>query len=192
MLFPLVFMSSVCTLQKRAKKQKITYTGSTGTPVVGQTITGQTSLKTAVIDRIGTGYLVVKTVSGSFTVGELIKVSTTFTATLATIADYENQYGEHEYYWATDQSSVACRFGYSGKGDKGLIIHETGQLLDLPVKVALPDTITLTGTQAEWAENYRIVTTAPGFAGTYQIMTPYVISGISGVDHYSFILKAVQ
>lgn len=191
MLYPLVFMSSTCNILKRAKKQKLTYSGGTGTPAAGQTVTGATSKKTGVISKLATGYLVVKDLSGSFTVGETIS-TTTFSGALSAQADYENSYGESEYYWATDQSSVACRFGYSGTEKKGVFIHETGQLLDLPVKVALPDTITLTGDQDDWAAEYRITTTTTGFSGTYEILTPYISQGLTGIDHYAFILKAVQ
>ncbi|MDD1729818.1 MAG: hypothetical protein LUQ50_12200, partial [Methanospirillum sp.] len=165
-------MDSTCTIQRRRKKQKLSYTSGSGTPTIGQTVTGGTSHQTTEIARVGTGYIVVKTVSGSFTIGETL-TSLTFSGTLSVIADYQNQSGEYEYYWSDDQTLVPCRFGYSGSDKKGLIIHETGQLLDLPVKIALPDSITLVGTQAEWAENYRIVSTTPGFYGTFQILTPY-------------------
>lgn len=191
MLYPLGFMASTCTILKRCKKQKFTYTGGTGTPAVGQIVTGGASHETAVISKLGTGYLILKDLSGSFTVGETI-TTTTFSGTLSAQADYENQYGEFEYYWDYDQTLVPCRFGYSGQEKKGVFIHETGQLLDLPVKVVLPDSITLIGNQDEWATEYRISTEAPGFTGTYQILSPYVSQGISGIDHYSFILKVVQ
>ncbi len=190
MLFPLSFMSSTCTLQRRYRKQKLSYTSGTGTPTVGQTITGGSSLETAEVTKIGTGYIIVKDLSGTFTIGETIS-TLTFSGTLSAQVDYQNQSGEYDYYWLDDQTLVPCRFGYSGIDKKGLIIHETGQLLDLPVKIALPDTITLVGTQSAWAENYRIVSTTPGFYGTFQILTPYVIQGISGIDHYAMILKAV-
>jgi len=190
MLFPLAFMCHVCTLQKRYRKQKLTYTGGTGTPAIGQTVTGGTSHQTAEITRVGTGYIVVKTVSGAFTTGETI-TTTTLSGNLSVQADYLNQSNEYEYYWLDDQVDVPCRFGYSGRDSESAMIHETGQLLDQPVKVALPDTITLTGTQGEWAGNYRVVSTVDGFTGTFQIMTPYVVNGISSIDHYSFILKGV-
>jgi hypothetical protein len=196
MLFPLSFLDSTCTIQRRYRKQKFTYSASSGTPAVGQTITGQTSAKTAVIDRLGSGYLVVKTLSGTFTPGETITVGTspvfTFCATFGVATDYQNQSGEYEYYWTNDQTSVSCRFGYSGREKVGVSVHDTGELLDLPMKIALPDTITLVGTQAGWAENYRIVSTTTGFYGTFQILVPRVVSGLSGIDHYSFILKEVQ
>jgi hypothetical protein len=183
-------MSSVCTIQRRHRKQKLSYSSGSGTPAVGQTVSGATSHHTAEITRVSTGYIVVKTVSGAFTIGETIS-TTTFSGTISDQADYQNQSKEFEHYWSDDHPSVPCRFGYAGDKNSGLMIHETGQLLDLPLKVALPDSITFVGTQAEWAENYRIVSTVPGFKGTFQILTPYVVNGISGIDHYSFVLKAV-
>jgi len=167
-----------CTLQKRARKKKFTYTGSTGTPAVGQTITGGTSLKTAVIDKTGTGYLIVKTLLGTFTTTETITVGTgpgyTFSATLSA------------YYWSNDQTSVACRFYYSGaKGGKGAIIHETGQLLDQPLKCALPASCTVDSLE------YRVVNTVTGFAGTYDVITLYPLTGVAVIHHYEAVLKKV-
>jgi hypothetical protein len=180
-----------CTLQKRARKQKFTYAaGFTGTATVGQTITGGTSLKTAVIDKVGTLYLVVKTVSGTFTNGETITIGPgpgyTFSATLSAKEDYRNQSGEYEYYWSNDQTSVACRFYYSGaKGGKGAIIHETGQLLDQPLKCALPASCTVDSLE------YRVVNTVTGFAGTYDILTLYPLTGVATIHHYEAVLKKV-
>lgn len=173
-----------CTLQKRYRKQKFTYSSSTGTPVVGQTITGQTSLKTAVIDKLGTGYLIVKTLSGTFTPGETIKVSTTFSATFGVATDFQNQSGEYEYYWLNDQTSVTCRFYYKTEGD-GTTLHESGQMNTQTLKGAFLATATIA--QFE----YRIVTTATGFAGTYDITGLYPKSGVSGIDHYEAVLKEV-
>lgn len=179
-----------CTLQKRNRKKKFTYAaGSTGTPVVGQTVTGGTSLKTAVIDKLGSGYLVVKTISGTFTNGETITIGTgpgyTFSATLSAQADWQNQSGEYEYYWSNDQTGVTCRFYYSGGKGKGAIIHETGQLLDQPLKVGLPNSCTVE------AMEYRVVNTVTGFAGTYDIITLYPLTGVSVIHHYEAVLKKV-
>jgi len=102
-----------CTIQVRARSQKLTYSGATGTPVVGQTVSGTTSLKTAVITRVLTDGIVVRTLSGNFTIGETISVGITFSATLSTQANYVTSSGEFEYYWITDQSSVPCRFYYT-------------------------------------------------------------------------------
>lgn len=178
-----------CTLQKRYRKKKFTYSGSTGTPAVGQTITGQTSGKTAVIDKLGSGYLVVKTLSGTFTTGETITIGTgpgyTFSATLSAQEDYRNQSGEYEYYFVTDQSGVSCRFYYSGGKGKGAIIHETGQLLDQPLKVGLPASCTVS------ALEYRVVNTVTGFSGTYDIITLYPLTGVSVIHHYEAVLGKV-
>lgn len=178
-----------CTLQKRNRKKKFTYAAATGTPVVGQTVTGGTSLKTAVIDKLGSGYLVVKTISGTFTNGETITIGTgpgyTFSATLSAQADWQNQSGEYEYYWSNDQTGVTCRFYYSGGKGKGAIIHETGQLLDQPLKVGLPNSCTVE------AMEYRVVNTVTGFAGTYDIITLYPLTGVSVIHHYEAVLKKV-
>lgn len=183
-----------CTLQKRNRKKKLTYTSGSGTPVVGQTVTGGASGKTAVIDKVSTGYIVVKTVSGAFTIGETLTVGTnppgfTFSGTLSAQADYQNQSGEYEYYWTNDQTSVPCRLYYSGSAysgsAKGEIIHETGQLLDQPLKCALPSTVTVSSLE------YRIVNTVTGFSGTYDIQALYTLSGISGIDHYEAVCKVV-
>jgi hypothetical protein len=178
-----------CTLQKRNRKKKFTYTTATGTPVVGQTITGGTSLKTAVIDKLGSGYLVVKTLSGTFTTGETITIGTgpgyTFSATLSAQADYQNQSGEYEYWWTNDQTGVTCRFYYSGSRGKGAIIHETGQLIDQPLKCALPASCTVS------AMEYRVVNTVTGFSGTYDIITLYPLTGVATIHHYEAVLKKV-
>ena len=183
MVLPPVFLIHTATIQKRHRMQKLTYTGSTGTPVVAQTVTGGTSHKTAVISALGSGYLVVKTISGTFTAGEALTIGITFTATLGTQTDYVNQSGEYQYYWLNDQTSIACRFGYSG--GKGEIIHETGQLLDQPLKCMLPETVTID------AVDYRIVTVSSGFVGTYDISTSYPISNVTALNHYSAVLRKV-
>jgi hypothetical protein len=179
-----------CNIQKRSAKKKFAYSGATGTPVIGQTVKGLTSAKTAVIDKTGAGYLIVKSVSGTFTVGETIAIGTepnyTFTATLSSITDYKNQSGEYEYYWSTDQSSVPCRFYYSGSSGKGAIIHETGQLLDQPLKCAIPPTCTVT------AFEYRIYTTTTGFSGTYDILKIYPLTGVYSITHYEAVLAEVS
>jgi len=176
-----------CTLQKRHRMQKLTYTGPAGTATVGQTVTGKTSQKTAVISQLVTGYLVVKTLSGTFTNGEAIS-TTTWSGTLGTQTDYVNQSGEYQYYWSNDQLLVPCRLYYSGGGGrnaKGEIIHETGQLLDQPLKVALPTTCTVD------ALEYRVVSTVLGFTGTYDIATLYPLSGPSAITHYEAVLRKV-
>jgi hypothetical protein len=172
------------TVQKRNRKQKFTYTGGTGTPVVGQTLTGATSHKTAVVDKVATGYVVVKTLSGAFTTTETISTATLTGATLSVQADYKNQSGEYEYYWTDNQTSVPCRFYH--QGGKGVVNHETGQLLDLPLKCAFEPGVTISSLE------YRLVSTNTGFIGTYDIQSLYVRSGLSGIDHYEAVVTVVS
>jgi hypothetical protein len=150
-----------CTIQRRYVKQKFTYTGGTGTPVVGQTIVGGTSHKTAVIDQLFTGYLVVKNLSGTFTVGETIAVSTTFSATLSAVADFKNSFNQPEYYWMDDQVAVPCRF-YSPKGSTR--VTSSGEHIFTLPRVRLDGSVTI----AEGT--YQIVSTVTGLAGTFKIL----------------------
>ena len=183
MVLPPVFLIHTATIQKRHRMQKLTYTGATGTPAVAQTVTGGTSHKTAVISALGSGYLVVKTVSGTFTNGEAITTST-LSATLGTQTDYVNQSGEYQYYWSNDQTGVTCRFSYTTAG-KGETIHESGQLLDQPLKCLLLPTVTIDPL------DYRVVTTDAGFAGTYDIASLYPVTGVTALNHYSAVLRKV-
>ncbi len=183
------WLTHSCNLLKRAKKQKLLFDGGTGAFTKGLTVSGATSKATAVIDKVSgttTGYLVLKSVTGTFQNDEAL----TDTGTGAAVAngvcsDYQNSYGEYEYYWNTDQSSVACRFYFSGK-DKARIIHETGQLIDQPLSIVLPATVTInTG-------EYRIHSSSGAWAGTWDIETVYPVSNRAVVDHYEAVLKKVQ
>ena len=182
------WLTHSCNLLKRAKKQKLLFDGGTGTFTKGLTVSGATSKATAVIDKVSgtaTGYLVLKNLIGTFQNDENL----TDTGTGAAVAngvcsDYQNSYGEYEYYWNTDQSSVPCRFYFSGK-DKARIIHETGQLIDQPLSVVLPPNITVT------TEEYRIYSSSGAWSGTWDIQTVYPLSNRAAVDHYEAVLKKV-
>lgn len=186
------WLTHSCNLLKRAKKQKLLFDAGTGTFTKGLTVTGATSKATAVIDKVSgtaTGYLVLKSVVGTFQTDEVL----TDTGTGAAVAngvcsDYQNSYGEYEYYWNTDQSSVPCRFYYAGNKGQGKtrVIHETGQMIDLPLSVILPGTVTVSSAE------YRIDGTSGPFQEVYSIETCYSVSGRSAVDHYEAVLKAVQ
>lgn len=173
-----------CTIQRRYLSQKMTYTGSSGTPVVGQTVTGTTSTKTAVITRLFSGYLVVRTLSGTFTPGETITIGITFSATMGTCTDYKNEQGSPEYYWKDDQTSVACRFYYGGKGGNA-VLSSTGTMSLKPLSVMLPSSVTIAD------RIYRIVTTATGYAGTYEF-TWFPKGGATALHHNELVLTKVQ
>lgn len=187
------WLTHTCNLLKRAKKQKLLFDGGTGEFTKGLTVSGATSKATAVIDKVSgtvaSGYLVLKNITGTFQNDEVL----TDTATGAAVAngvcaDWQNSYGEYEYYWPIDQSYVDCRFYYAGNKGQGKtrVIHETGQMIDLPLSVILPGTVTVSSAE------YRIEGTSGPFQEVYSIETCYSVSGRSAVDHYEAVLKAVQ
>lgn len=178
-------LTHLCTILKRAKKQQLNYDAGTGAFTVGRTVTGATSHATAVIDKVTSAYLVLKNLAGTFQNDEILTDTGTGRAVANGVcADYENSYGEPEYYWGTDQNSVPCRFYYSSK-NKARIIHETGQLIDQPLTLYLPSTVTInTG-------EYRVSGIPGSFTGTYEIQTVYPVSGRSDIDHYEAVLKKV-
>jgi len=149
----------LCTIQKRNRSQKMTYTAGTGTAAVGQTVTGATSHNTAVIRTLATGYIIATTISGTFTPGETLSTAT-WSATLGTQTDYLNSSGEFEYYWSDDQISVPCRF-FTDTGPT--VVIGPGQFEEMSTKLMLPATTTIDSL------DYRVYTTQAGFAGTYRI-----------------------
>jgi hypothetical protein len=151
-----------CTIQRRHKCQKLTFTAAIGTPVVGQTVTGSTSHKTAVITRVFTGYLVVKDLSGTFTTGEPLAIGTSWSATLGTQSNYANQQGSPEWYWSDDQTAVACLFYYGGKSGN-VELAKTGDLVLKPLSVMLPSTATIAD------KDYRIASTETDYSGTFDV-----------------------
>jgi len=176
-------LKNTCTLQKRVRSQKMTYSASTGTPAVGMTITGATSHKTAVITRLFTNYFVVKSLSGTFTNGETIASGALFSATLGTVTDYSNSTGEPEYYWTDDQTFVPCRFYYPGGTSAGWMT-EKGVYVTKSLQVTLPPSITI----ADCA--YRLKTTDANYAGTYE-MTFLPKDGRTTLHHHDSVLTKV-
>jgi len=158
-----------CTIQRRYTKQKFTHTGGTGTPVAGQTITGGTSHKTAVIDQVFSGYLVMKNLSGTFTLGETITIGTsptpgyTFSATLSAMADYKDPTNDPKvnYYWRDDQVAVPCRF-YNPKGSTR--VTSSGEHTFTLPRVQLDGSVTIAEV------TYQIVSTITGLSGTFKIL----------------------
>jgi hypothetical protein len=181
----------LCTIEKRFPRQRLNYTSATGTPAVGQTVTGATSHSTAVVFKVVTGYLVVEDLSGAFTAGETIRIGTspsyTFTATLSTQEDYRQSGGSYEFYWATDQSSVRCRVYQSG--GRGVTILMPGATVEILPKIALPNTINATSSTAS---EYRITITETKWAGTYTITRLDPKGGMSvRIDHYEATVRKV-
>ena len=175
-----------CTIQKRHRKQKLLYDGGSGAFTVGLTVTGTTSHATGIIDRksgtVATGYLILKTMSGTFQNNEAI----TDTATGAAVADganadYFNDSREPEWYWVNDQTLVPCKFYFPRSGY--VIVHDTGERIDEPLKMFLNPSATIDAT------NYRIVSTETDFTGTFIIQALYAMTFTFGIHHYELTLK---
>lgn len=176
-----------CTIQRRYAKQRLAFDGGTGAFTTGLTVTGATSGATGVISSVSgatdSGYLVLRTLSGTFEDNEAITDPGTGAAVVNGAAtDYQNQSGEPGWYWKDDQTAVPCRLYYAG-GGKGKYRHDAGEVVDLPLKCMLPDTVTIART------GYRLVTTASGFAGTYALAYLYPRSNGDGLDHYEATLQ---
>jgi len=172
----------LCTIQRRYPKQRLTHTDGGGTPKVGQTLTGAASTKTAVISAVGDKYLVLKDLTGNFTLGETVSTPT-WSGKVSSQADYENQSGEPGWYWLDDQTRVLCRF--YGRDGKGRYRHDVGDLEDQLTKFMLHPSATVEKT------HYRISTTQAGFSGTYAIIWLLPLSNSCGLDHYEAGLKGV-
>jgi hypothetical protein len=177
-------MIHTCTIQRRYSKQKFPYTGSTGSPTVGATLTGATTHKTAVVDQLFTGYLVVRDLTGSFSPGEIISItSPAFSATLGAAVVFANTFNEAEYYWLDDQVSVPCRFYNKGGGAR---TTDSGQHVFALPKVKLDGSVTIL------EKSYRIVSTIPGAAGTFSIERVKPLWEFGEVPaHYECDIKAV-
>jgi len=180
----IIGMPHICTIYRRAKKQKLTYSGGAGTPTVGQTLSQTTGVApntvtvTAVVDTVATGYIVVKTLSGLFTPGVAITTAT-FSGTLTTQEDYKNTLDEYQYYWKVDQSNVKCKF-YRSKAK--FIVSIQGASYSRPLKCALPTTINITPTNSG---DFKINTTETLFVGTYTLNELFPAQSFGkAVDHF--------
>lgn len=173
-------LSHTCTIQVRARKKRVDYTGlSGGAFVVGNTVTGGTSHATGVVSRLLTAGLVLEDLSGVFVVSETISNGTA-SATSTAVADYETAQGTPDYYWADSQTGVPCRF-YTSR--KPIALIGPGQYQDLATKVIVPPTVTVTATE------HRVKSTSIGFAKTFRITDLYAAHFTHGINHYELTLE---
>jgi hypothetical protein len=185
-------MPHTCTIQRRYQKQRLSYASGTAAFHTGATVSGGVSGATAVIDRIvGTavsGYLVVKTVTGTFngteTLTETVGATPHGSATMnAAQVAYKNDSGEYEYYWTDDQTVVPARF-YTMRSR--VTVLTPGQFPGMTPYVMLYSTATIDHL------NYRIKSTTPGFlpaSGIYQILSVKAPYNSMALDHYTLELK---
>ena len=159
-----------CTIQARALKHKLFFKTGTVAFTNGETITGATA--SGVVDRFvlstgawgsGTaaGYVILKTVSGTFVDSEALTGTSTGRANAnGANAAFANSTGEKEYYWATSIADVRVKFYWISRRVRLL---ESGEE---PIKVLMcwiPGSLTIS------EDDYRITTTTTGFTGTYEI-----------------------
>ena len=180
----------ITSIQRRYQKQKLSYASGTAVFHIGATVTGGVSGATAVIDKMsGTvtaGYLVLRSVVGTFGASEAITDNGTPHGSATTnglATGYKNDSNEVEWYWITDQTSVPCRF-YSQKGK--VTVLTPGQFPGLQPYVILPPTVTIDPI------NYRINSTTPGYtpaSGLYQIQSIKAPYNRMAVDHFELELK---
>lgn len=184
-------MPHTCTIQRRYQKQKLSYATGTQAFHAGATVTGGVSGATAVIDRIvgnaTSGYLIVKTVTGTFNGTELLTDNGSAPVGSATMnaaqVAYKNDSGEYEYYWKDDQTSVPARF-YSVRSR--VTVLTPGQFPGMAPYVMLYSTVTVDHL------NYRIKSTTPGFtpaSGIYQILSVKAPYNSMALDHFTLELK---
>jgi len=180
-----------CTIQRRYQKQKLSYATGTQAFHAGATVTGGVSGATAVIDRIvgnaTSGYLIVKTVTGTFNGTELLTDNGSAPVGSATMnaaqVAYKNDSGEYEYYWTDNQTKVPARF-YSVRSR--VTVLTPGQFPGMTPYVMLYSTATIDHL------NYRIKSTTPGFtpaSGIYQILSVKAPYNSMALDHYTLELK---
>jgi hypothetical protein len=180
-----------CTIQRRYQKQKLSYATGTQAFHAGATVTGGVSGATAVIDRIvgnaTSGYLIVKTVTGTFNGTELLTDNGSAPVGSATMnaaqVAYKNDSGEYEYYWTDDQTKVPARF-YTMRSR--VTVLTPGQFPGMTPYVMLYSTATIDHL------NYRIKSTTPGFtpaSGIYQILSVKAPYNSMALDHYTLELK---
>lgn len=165
-------MIHTCTVRHSGGyQQDLSFTGPTGTAVIGQTVTGTTSHATAVIVTVSNP-LVVKPVTGTFTAGEAIS-TLTWSATLGTQSEHFDSYGELVPD-TTDTANVACKF-YNSKD----VIKTSGQSLfvESTTRLMLPPTVTV-------VEGDQSISTMAGFVGTWTIHSPALLPGPGGVAHH--------
>lgn len=180
-------LPDTCTIQRRHAMQKLTYTGGAGAAVAGQTVTGGTSHATAIIERLETGYLVVSAVVGVFSAGETI-TTPTWSGTLGTQTDFANDSGEAEWYWSDDQLAVPCRFYSPRPGSAPTLDYGEGP--EVARKVMINPTATV---NAAPANEYRIVSTVTGFAGTFAFAAPPEPRKFTfGLHHWEILLRKVK
>lgn len=98
-----------------------------------------------------------------------------------------NGYGEAATYTDASQNNVACRFFHTNQESGKILGNVSGEhILSIP-NVMLPSTVTVD-------RGDFIVSTVPGFAGTYRVdnINPIYWLFYNALHHYECELEAIQ
>jgi len=159
MPIPSVFLSHTCDIVSNINGvvQRLDLTNIVGTYLVGETVTGLVSTKTAKVHTVGATYLLLTTLTGDFTSGETITGAGGATGKASgTNYDATDSFGV-PITAPTTQSSVACVFFGAGGTLK---LGPSGE-----VAVEKPTVIFSSGISVY--EGDQITGTSEGFTTTY-------------------------
>ena len=168
------------TATLRGRRQNFTLGYDTGTAAfnVGATLTGTTSHATAVIvstGSIASGSLQVHSITGTFVNDEAITDNGTVPGAAVVNGVIAEAFDANEQLVYTDiDTTISCRF-YSQKD----AVQQSGQTLYIVTaqRVMIPATSTP-------ANGDQIITTAPGYAGTYTLGNVEPAPSMSGAPHH--------
>jgi hypothetical protein len=170
MAVPTVFLVHGCNIVSTINNviQQVDISTVVGTFVVGETITGGTSLSTAKVNAVYSSYLLLTNLSADFQSGETISGAAASATTTSVNYDATDDYGIPLIINAT-QTGVVCRFvGFSGgltMGSSGEIAEKKPAVLFSPsINVYVGDQIT--GTSTGYTSTYTVQSVKPVYEAT--------------------------
>lgn len=178
-----------CTVERRMRKQKLSFDGGGGAIVVGDILEGFDTGAHGTVDRItissgawltndAAGYVILTNVKGLFEDNETLTTADAGEAVAnGANLDFENTHSEYEYYWNPLQTRVPCHVFATSK--RAMVI-DVGWTTYQTVMCWLPITTTI-------GENeYRVVVTSGVFAGNYTVLSAIPVAR---GHHYEVELK---
>jgi hypothetical protein len=176
-----------CTIQTRARKQKLLYDGGTVAPVAGQTIEGGSTGAHGLIEELilssGTwvghdaaGYMVLSYVEGVFIDNEMLSTPEGGAAIAnGANTDYKNLEGEYDYYWVDDATETRCKLFWKTLYARVL---DTGEAPSKTLILWLP------GSKPVRVHENRVATTETAMEGQYDLSTAIPIGGQARAPHH--------
>ncbi len=173
-----------CTIVHKSVDQELRYDNKTENFLLGDTITGQSSGVSGILESISgdsNGIMVLNGVSGSFIDNETLAGSTQGSASAnGTNYDHLDEYGTPDI--TKSNITTNCRF-YAPRGD--IINQATGDIFKSLPSVTLPANI-----DPMIAE--RVIGHSEGFERTYTIKNPKPFYDRNGLHHWTCELEVVE